>query len=329
MTGFVRLFPLWVTLGSVAALVYPPAFTWFLPRITPGLQVIMFGMGITLVADDFIRVARAPRLVFVGVALQFTVMPALGFAVSRAFDLSPAYTVGLILVACCPGGTASNVITYLARADVALSVSMTAVSTLLASLLTPALATMLIGDRVDVDGLGMLVTVAKVAFVPVILGLAIRHYAPRVADRLLPIAPAAAVIAIVLIVGAILGKNADTLVEAGGTLTAAVILTHGAGFAIAFALGGLLSGERPRFGTGARTLSIEVGMQNSGLASVLTRQHFPALPLAPVPSAISAVCHCLIGSALAAVWGRRGPPAAIDPMENEGGDPADPKGAAP
>ena len=193
---------------------------------------------------------------------------------------------------------------------------MTAMSTLLASLLTPALATLLIGDRVDVDGVGMLRTTAEVALAPVLLGLALRHFTPRFADRVLPVAPAAAVVSIVLIVGAILGKNVDTLASAGARLLAAVVVTHAAGFAIAFALGGLLTGERPRFGTGARTLSIEVGMQNSGLASVLTRQHFPTLPLAPVPSAISAVCHCLIGSALAAIWGRTGG----DEVEAGGGE---------
>ena len=290
MSAFVRAFPLWITLGSLLALLEPRLFTWFLPHIAPGLAVIMLGMGVTLTFEDFARVASHPVPVVIGVALQYVLMPT-------------PYAVGLILVACCPGGTASNVIAYIAKADVALSVSMTAVSTLLAAAMTPLMASFLIGNTVPVDAVPMLVTTAKVVFVPVLAGLIIRRFAKGVAERILPVAPVAAVIAIVLIVGAILGDKRGALLEAGLPLLLAVFTTHALGFAIAFLLAGVLTREVDRFGVVAHTVSIEVGMQNSGLVSVLAQSHF-ANPLTAVPSAISAVFHCILGSALAAYWSR-------------------------
>jgi BASS family bile acid:Na+ symporter len=302
MSAFVRAFPLFVTLGAALALVYPPAFTWFLPYINPGLGVIMLGMGVTLTVDDFRRVATLRAPVLVGVALQYVLMPLLGFAMGRVFGLPTPFAVGLILVACCPGGTASNVVAYLAKADVALSVTMTAISTLLAAAMTPLLSTLLIGDAVEVDALAMLKTTAGVVLAPVVAGLVIRTYLPRVSRAILPIAPVAAVVAIVLIVSAILGLNRGALADAGPSLGLAVFCTHACGFALALVLGSALTGQ-PAFGVVARTVSIEVGMQNSGLGSVLARAHF-ANPLTAVPSALSAVFHCVIGSALAAWWSR-------------------------
>jgi len=207
VTTFVRLFPLWVTLGGVVALLYPPTFTWFLDLglITPGLQIIMLGMGLTLELDDFSRVLRAPAPIAWGVLLQYTVMPMLGWTMGYLFALPTPFAVGLVLVCCCPGGTASNVIAYLAKADVALSVSMTAVSTMLAALCTPLLTTLIVGSRVDVDGWGLFLSTAKVVLLPVAVGLFLRHYLPRFTERLLPVAPAAAVLMIVAIVAAILG----------------------------------------------------------------------------------------------------------------------------
>lgn len=310
MSRFVRLFPLWVTVGGALALAYPPAFTWFLPYIKPGLAVIMLGMGVTLTTDDFRRVARAPRPVWIGVALQYTVMPLLGFAIGRLFGLPTPFAVGLVLVCCCPGGTASNVIAYLAHADVALSVSMTAVSTLLAALLTPALSTLLIGDAVPVDAWGLFESTATVVLFPVTLGLALRTWLPKATERLLPVAPVLAVVAIVLIVGAILGMQRGAIIEAGPALVGAVVLAHALGFGLAYLAAYFLSPAAIEDRAGAaRTISIEVGMQNSGLGAALAREHF-ADPLTAIPSAISAMTHCILGSALAAVWSRR-PTAAI------------------
>lgn len=302
VSSFVRLFPLWVTLGGVVALLYPPSFTWFLDYglITPGLQVIMLGMGLTLELSDFSRVFRAPAPIGWGVLLQYSVMPLLGWAIGALFELPTPFAVGLVLVCCCPGGTASNVIAYLAKADVALSVSMTAFSTMLAALCTPLLTTWIVGSRVEVDGWGLFVSTAKVVLLPVAVGLFMRRYLPRLTERLLPIAPAAAVLMIVGIVSAILGARKDAVLESGLSLVGAVVLTHSLGFALGFVLAGWRSG----FGAIARTTSIEVGMQNSGLGAVLAQAHF-ANPLTVIPSAISAITHCILGSALAAWWSRR------------------------
>ena len=299
---FVRLFPVWVSLGAVVALLWPPAFTWFLDYglITPGLQIIMLGMGLTLELSDFSRVLRAPAPIGLAVFLQYTIMPLLGWGMGYVFELPAPFAVGLVLVCCCPGGTASNVIAYLAKADVALSVSMTALSTVLAALCTPLLTTWIVGSRVEVDGLGLFFSTAKVVLFPVAVGLAMRRYLPALTGKLLPIAPAAAVLMIVLIVGAILGARKDAVVESGLGLLGAVMSAHAGGFLFGYVLGGLSQG----FGRVARTTSIEVGMQNSGLGTVLAQAHF-ANPLTVIPSAISAITHCILGSALAAWWARR------------------------
>lgn len=306
MTTFVRLFPLWVTLGGVVALVYPPAFTWFLDLglITPGLQIIMLGMGLTLELTDFTRVMRAPAPIVYGVLLQYTVMPMLGWAMGSLFSLPTPFAVGLVLVCCCPGGTASNVIAYLAKADVALSVSMTAFSTMLAALCTPLLTTWIVGSRVDVDGWGLFLSTAKVVLLPVAVGLFMRRYLPRLTERLLPIAPAAAVLMIVAIVAAILGAQKDAVLESGFSLLGAVVATHTLGFFLGYWLAAWGSGNT----SVARTTAIEVGMQNSGLGAVLAQAHF-ANPLTAIPSAISAITHCILGSACAAWWSRRPAPA--------------------
>ncbi|MEM9727647.1 MAG: bile acid:sodium symporter family protein [Myxococcota bacterium] len=304
MNAIVRLFPLWVTAGGVAALLHPPLFSWFLDYglITPGLQIIMLGMGLTLEFSDFVRVAKMPFPIAWGVLLQYSVMPLVGWGVSTVFALPTPFAVGLILVCCCPGGTASNVIAYLAKADVALSVSMTAVSTLLAALCTPLLTTWLVGSRVHVDAVGLLWSTTKVVLLPVILGLVMRRFLPKVTNRILPIAPVAAVLMIVLIVAAILGEQRGAVLESGARLLGAIVTAHVLGFAFGFVLGGLSGG----FGNVARTISIEVGMQNSGLGAVLAHAHF-VNPLTAIPSALSAITHCILGSAAAAWWSRHPP----------------------
>ena len=301
---FVRLFPLWVTVAGVVALVRPRAFTWFLDLglITPGLQIIMLGMGLTLELSDFSRVLRAPAPILTGVLLQYTVMPLLGWSMGYVFQLPTVFAVGLVLVCCCPGGTASNVIAYLAKADVALSVSMTAFSTMLAAACTPLLTTWMVGSRVDVDGWGLFASTAEVVLLPVGVGLFMRRHLPRLTEKLLPIAPAAAVSMIALIVAAILGAQKDSVLESGFQLLGAVTSAHALGFFLGYVLGGWGGG----FGRVARTTSIEVGMQNSGLGAVLAQTHF-ANPLTAIPSAISAITHCIVGSAVAAWWSRRPP----------------------
>ena len=301
VSPIVRFFPAWVTVGALAALAYPPAFTWFLSfgLITPGLQLIMLAMGLTLELTDFGRVARAPAQIGWGVLLQYSVMPTVGWVAGYLFALPSPLAVGLVLVCCCPGGTASNVIAYLAKADVALSVSMTAASTVLAVACTPLLTAWFAGSRVEVDARDLVVSTAEVVLLPVALGVVLRRRLPGFTSKVVPVAPAAAVIAIVLIVAAILGSQRAAILDVGLRLLGAVVTTHLAGFLVGYVLGGLVATS----GTAARTISIEVGMQNSGLGTVLAQAHF-ANPLTAIPSALSAVVHSIVGSAVAAWWSR-------------------------
>ncbi|RMF83880.1 MAG: bile acid:sodium symporter family protein [Nitrospirae bacterium] len=295
------LFPLWVLAASLLALAYPPLFTWFRgPLITAGLGVIMLGMGLTLTVEDFRGVARYPRQVALGVALQYTVMPALGWSLGYLFRLPAPFAAGLVLVACCPGGTASNVIAFLARANVALSVTMTTCSTLLAALMTPTLTTLLVGSRVAVDPWGLFRSTVEVVLLPVAAGLVLRRVTPRLTQRILPAAPFAAVVMIVLIVASIIGAGRQTILSAAAPLFGAVVSLHAGGFGLGYLITRLAAGDV----VAARTISIEVGMQNSGLGVVLARQNF-ASPLVAIPSAISSLTHCLIGSFVAALWSRR------------------------
>ena len=296
-------FPLWVLVASIVALIRPALFTWFSgPLITIGLGVIMLSMGMTLGFEDFRRIGRERNRVLPGVLLQYTVMPALGWILGYLFDLPTPFAVGLVLVSCCPGGTASNVISYLAKADVALSVTMTALSTLLAALMTPTLTELLAGSRIEVPAGGLLLSTVQVVILPVVGGALLRWRFPRAIEVVLPVAPLVAVLAITLIVASIIGAGREQILEAGPRLVLAVFCLHFFGFLVGYAAGkGLLGRE-----IAARTVSIEVGMQNSGLGVVLARQNF-ASPLVAIPSAISSVFHSLIGSLVAAWWRRSAP----------------------
>lgn len=296
---FTTLFPLWVVVAGAVSFFYPFLFTWFTGLwITWGLGIIMLGMGLTLTLEDFKRVSKMPGAVFLGIVLQYTVMPFAGWFSARIFNLPDPLAVGLILVACCPGGTASNVISYLARADVPLSVTMTAISTILAVVLTPFLTDQLAGSRMEVDAVGLFLSTVQVVLIPVALGVLIQRYFKRFTSAILPFAPPVAVLTIVLIVASILGANRQLIESSGLVLLGAVFTLHALGFLVGYVLSRFLVSE-----TAARTISIEVGMQNSGLGVVLARANF-ANPLVAVPSAISSLFHSVIGSALAAVWSR-------------------------
>lgn len=304
-----NLFPLWVLSASGLALFFPHWFSWFNGQmIVLGLAVIMIGMGITLSFDDFRRVAQMPRQVMIGVIAQFAIMPALGWAIARGMALEPQLTVGLILVACCPGGTASNVVSYIARADVALSVLMTMCSTFAAVVMTPLLTKWLAGAYVPVDAWSLFTGTLQVVVLPVAIGVLLNRYTPRVVNFVLPVAPLVSVIFIALICASIIGSNASTVRDSALQLFTAVALLHTGGFALGYVMAKLL--KLPE--VSCRTVSIEVGMQNSGLGAVLARGSFPQMALAPVPSAISASFHSIIGSMLAAWW-RLHPPGKENP----------------
>jgi BASS family bile acid:Na+ symporter len=309
-----------LTLAGVAcAWFYPPAFTWMTdgritfagqPLLSLALGVVMLAMGLTLTFDDYRGLARMPRALLAGVGLQFAVMPLSGFVVAKVLGLEPGLAVGLILVACCPGGTASNIVTYIARGHVALSVAMTMASTLAAVVLTPLLTDWLAGAYVEIDRLNLLLQMVGVVLVPVGLGTLLNRLFPRAAERVSAVLPLVAIVLVILIVGGIVGGAKAQIAEHAGVLLLATFLLHALGFALGYGLARLLGlGEIE-----ARTISIEVGMQNSGLGSGLAKT--PAFAaqfadvaqaaLAPVPAAISAVWHVVIGSVLAGWWRRRG-----------------------
>lgn len=294
----VMAFPLWVIVGVALTLIEPSLFTWFSGNlITYGLGIIMLGMGMTIRSEDFVNVLKMPRWVLTGIVLQYTVMPSLGWLMARIFGLPAYFAAGLIVVACCPGGTASNVVSYLARANVPLSVTMTSISTLLAIILTPLLCTFLIGSRVEVNGWGLFADTLKVILVPVAAGVLLNRYLPRFSRAILPYAPIAATFTIVLIVSSIIGAGKSIILSCGWRLLFAVVGLHAGGFLLGYLFAMFIVPDvRAR-----QTISIEVGMQNSGLGVVLAKNNFPH-PATAIPAAISSAVHSLIGSMLAGIW---------------------------
>lgn len=291
-----------VLVSAILALAFPEVVGHLKPSlINPLLGVIMFGMGLTLKVEDFRVVFTRPKDVLVGCLAQFTVMPLLAFALSRLFGLDEALTIGVILVGCCPGGTASNVITYLAKGDLALSVGMTATSTLLAPLLTPLLVLLLVGETVDVNVVGMLLSILWVVILPIVLGLLVKRLLPTATEQATAYLPAVSTIAICLIVMIVIAANAHKLL-AGGWIVILVVMLHNIlGLTVGYLIGLLLKMTPAK----RRAISVEVGMQNSGLASSLATLHFAAFPMATVPGAIFSVWHNISGAVVARFFARR------------------------
>ena len=269
--------------------------------INPLLGVIMFGMGLTLRAEDFRVVFSRPKDVIAGCLAQFTVMPLLAFALSRVFSLNEALTVGVVLVGCCPGGTASNVITYLAKGDLALSVGMTATSTLLAPVLTPLLVWLLVGETVDVNVAGMLLSILWVVILPIVLGLLVKRLWPRTTERATAYLPALSTVAICLIVMIVIAANAGKLLSGGWIIVLVVMLHNILGLAVGYLIGVLLRMTPAK----RKAISVEVGMQNSGLASSLATLHFAAYPMATIPGAVFSVWHNISGAIAARIYSRK------------------------
>ena len=292
------LFPLWAVLFSLAAWWAPGFFAPGRPAIVPLLGIIMFGMGATLTVRDFADVARRPALLGLGAALQFGGMPALAWLVARALGLGPELTTGLVLVGSCPGGTASNVICYLARADVALSITLTAVSTVLAILATPLLTELWVGASVAVDVPGMVVSIFRIVLLPVALGVAVNTWLGERIEPLRRVFPLVSVLAIVLVIAIVVALSAERLAELSGLLLLAIALHNVSGLALGYGAASLLRLPESQ----RRTLAIEVGMQNSGLAVALAVKHFSTL--AALPGAIFSIWHNLSGSLLASFWSR-------------------------
>lgn len=264
------------------------------------LMIVMFGMGLTLKLEDFKLVFTRPKDIVTGCIAQFTIMPVLAFTLGKIFNLDAALLAGVVLVGTCPGGTSSNVITYLSKGDVALSVGMTSVNTLLAPILTPAITYLLLRTTVTVDALSMFLSIVKVVIIPIGLGFLINKLFGAVTQKLTKLLPAVSVIAICLIVAAVVSHNAEKILSTGLVVFAVVILHNLLGYACGFGVGKLL-----HMGTSkTKAVSIEVGMQNSGLATSLAGTAFPALAMATVPGAIFSVWHNISGAILANIYSR-------------------------
>lgn len=288
-----------VLLMALLSVMMPAPFmaidTWW---INPLLGVIMFGMGLTLSPQDFRIVFSRPRDVLVGCLAQFTIMPFMAWLLTKAFSLPADLALGVILVGCCPGGTASNVITYLAKGDLALSVGMTAASTVLAPFMTPFLTWLLAGTLVDVNTLGMLQSIVYVVIAPILGGLLIQHFLPGFTKRAVAYLPAFSTLVIAFVVGIVVGHNASRLLT-GGLLVIIVVMLHNlSGLALGYGIGRILSLSHEK----RAAISIEVGMQNSGLASSLATLHFAAFPMATIPGAIFSVWHNISGALVAKVY---------------------------
>ena len=288
-----------VLLVAAVAMFVPASFIWIETKtINPMLGVIMFGMGLTLSPSDFKIVLSRPKDILVGCLAQFTIMPLLAWLLTLAFSLPKELALGVILVGCCPGGTASNVITYLAKGDLALSVGMTACSTLLAPFVTPLLVWLMAGTMVNVDTLGILLSIVYVVIAPIIVGLLFQRFLPRLTKAVTPYLPAFSSLAIAFTVGIVVSHNADRLML-GGLIVILVVMLHNLlGLSLGFLIGRLLRLEKPK----CVALSIEVGMQNSGLASSLANMHFAAFPLATIPGAIFSVWHNISGAMAAKLF---------------------------
>ena len=290
-----------VVLVAAIALFLPSSFLWVDTwAINPMLGVIMFGMGLTLSPQDFRIVFSRPKDIIIGCLAQFTIMPLLALGLSWAFALPKELALGVILVGCCPGGTASNVITYLAKGDLALSVGMTATSTLLAPLITPLLVWLLAGTMVEVDTIGMLLSIVYVVIAPIVVGLIFQRYLPKFTKSSVPYLPAFSSIVIAFVVGIVVSHNADRLLVGGMIVVLVVMLHNLCGLSLGYIIGRLLGLADAK----RRAISIEVGMQNSGLASSLATLHFAAYPLATIPGAIFSVWHNISGALVARIYSK-------------------------
>lgn len=298
-------FPFYVLLAGLLGATRPQLYDCLSEMfITRALSAVMVLMGMTLSVDDFARIGGSKRVVALGWCAQFSIMPTVALLMSRLFRLPPHLAAGVVLVGCCPGGTASNLVTLLANADVALSISMTAVSTLTAGVMTPLLTSLLLGSLVPVDTTALLRTTLQVVLLPVILGLLTNTYllpslSPSLTHALSRITPVLSGLLVAAICGKVVATNAGAVAQAGVPLLGAIVTLHVFGFFFGFLMARLLGFNRQV----AKTVSIETGMQNSALAVVLARSSLPH-PLSGLPGAVSAVCHSVLGSVLAWVWSR-------------------------
>ena len=306
-----KTFALWVVLFAGIALIVPEAFVWLKAYIIWMLGIIMFGMGMTMTVDDFKGVLHSPKAVVIGVVAQFMLMPGLAYLLCQLFQLPPEIAIGVILVGCCPGGTASNVITYMAKGNTALSVACTSVSTILAPILTPAVFYLLASQWIEINAMSMLGSILQVVLFPIILGLIVRSVLKQKVETYIQVMPLISVLAIVAIVAAIIAGSKTQILESGLLILAVVALHNGLGYLLGFGASRLF--KLPY--ADSKAIAIEVGMQNSGLGVALAAVHFAASPITAVPSAIFSLWHNISGPALATYWASKANPIKTNPIE--------------
>ncbi len=299
---FSRFMALIVLAVAALALFVPSSGLWIsLKAVNYLLMVVMFGMGLTMKLDDFKVVFTQPKDVLIGCLAQFTVMPLLAFSLGKIFGLEAGLLAGVILVGTCPGGTSSNVITYMSKGNVALSVGMTSVNTLLSPIVTPAITYLLLRTSVKVDMLAMCLSILQVVILPIALGFVVNKFAKKFVAKVIDILPVVSVIAICLIVSTVVSHNAEKILTTGAIVFVVVILHNLLGYACGFGLGKVLKMDMPK----TKALTVEIGMQNSGLATSLANTAFPSLAMATVPGAIFSVWHNISGAILANILRNR------------------------
>lgn len=293
-----------ILIAVAIALVNPNAFNWVLEEfmginiINVLLGVILFGMGTTLKIDHFVNVFKRPKEILLGVSAQYLIMPLLAFTIASLFSLNEALTVGLVLVGTVPGGTASDVITFLAKGDLALSVSLTAVSTVISPILTPIITLILIGNTISFSPVDMFISIFQIVIIPIGLGLFLNYKFPDFCEELKDYLPAVSSIVIAIIVAGVIGANKEAIISSSMIIIAVIILQYFLGMALGFAIGYLSGMKRKQM----ITIAIELCFQNSGLSTSLAKTHFPNLTLATVPGALYSVWQNFAGSILAYVF---------------------------
>lgn len=316
-----KTFALWVVVFALIALCFPAAFVWLKAYIPWVLGIIMLGMGMTMTVDDFKGVLQNPKAVLIGVVAQFVIMPSLAYLLCKLLQLPAEIAVGVILVGCCPGGTASNVIAYMAKANTALSVACTSISTFLAPILTPTIFYLLASQWIPIDAGSMFIDILKVVIFPIILGVTLRTFFKQKTEQYIQIMPLVSVIAIVVIVAAIIAASKASILQSGLLILVVVILHNSLGFLLGYWASRLLKLPYPD----AKAVSIEVGMQNSGLGVTLAAIHFAASPITAVPSAIFSLWHNISGPALATYWASKADKMAQNTIENDLENPSEDK----
>ena len=291
-----KLFPLWVIVFSLVAFFDPEPLKPYAQFIPYGLGIIMLGMGLTMTLDDFKLVFSRPKDVLLGIVFRYLIMPLVGFSVAKLLGLPPALAAGLILVGCCPSGTASNVMTFLAKGDTALSVTVSSFNTVLAPLLTPYIFLLLAGTLIPIKAEALLIDILKIVLVPIAIGIGLRTFLSSFVDKIMKIVPVVSVVCIVLIISIVIALSAAKLATVAVLAFAAVALHNGIGLTLGYGASRAIGMSQDK----AKAICFEIGMENSGLAVALALAHLD--PIAAVPGAIFSVWHNLSGSLLAGYW---------------------------